>query len=289
MPTATKFTALGKGNGFPFCPQRVDVDGLYFQTLGGVTQFNVGGLGAIEKEAKIEDSRLAAMKLFWMFYSLTTEQSEDGAISEITVDCDNNLSRGVSLPPDRKCPSVHSASLGGSPETFEDHSGVYGVHLALEDAYPNYNNAYARLMFNLDGSRDFINNNESGLTHVTPIVRMYSGGDFIGYGKHTVQPNDLPFLQGEENTGFATFADLSPQGLVIGSYYPTPPPSTPPTPPATTGGHYYGVAHVTISGVPLVCYMESFGYTGDASDMRIDYDGTDYIKIKSIGFYDPAM
>ncbi len=36
MPTATSFNALGRGNGFPFCPTSVDVSGFdHWVTLAG--------------------------------------------------------------------------------------------------------------------------------------------------------------------------------------------------------------------------------------------------------------
>lgn len=62
MPEAEKFTTFGRGNGFPFCTDRVDVDDAFrFLTLGGYSG---------EGTPDIELSRRNAMKLYWNLYSL---------------------------------------------------------------------------------------------------------------------------------------------------------------------------------------------------------------------------
>ena len=69
MPTADSFTALGKGNGFPFCLPAVNVndspDGTpyeYWITLGGTKKG-----GDSPTQAEIDLSLANAMKLFWNY------------------------------------------------------------------------------------------------------------------------------------------------------------------------------------------------------------------------------
>jgi len=68
MPTATSFKALGKGNGFPFCLQTIDVldrgDGNEYDhwvTLGGFKKTDSGS----PTQSQIDTSLQNAMKLFW--------------------------------------------------------------------------------------------------------------------------------------------------------------------------------------------------------------------------------
>ena len=70
MPTATAFTALGAGNGFPTCMDndKVDVSGTSYPrwiTLSGWSNSNTPSSDS-EKKASIAESREHAMKLFWL-------------------------------------------------------------------------------------------------------------------------------------------------------------------------------------------------------------------------------
>jgi len=73
MPTATSFTALGRGNGFPFCLETVDVldrgDGNpydHWVTLGGFKKTS----GGSPTQSQINLSLQNAMKLFWNVYKI---------------------------------------------------------------------------------------------------------------------------------------------------------------------------------------------------------------------------
>ena len=62
MPTATPFTALGAGNGFPFCPVKRNVSVYdYWVTLGGYKKTDTGG----PTQAQVDLSLKNAMQLFW--------------------------------------------------------------------------------------------------------------------------------------------------------------------------------------------------------------------------------
>jgi len=98
MPTATSFTALGKGNGFPSCLAKLDVTdanslgsviyspydqgSINWMTLGGVSSGSAS-------ESEINLSLRNAMKLFYNLHSV--EAGTITATSEIT---DNSLQAG---------------------------------------------------------------------------------------------------------------------------------------------------------------------------------------------------
>ena len=66
MPTADSFTALGRGNGFPFCASKIDVSEYdNWITLGGTAKGNSPTDG--EKTTSLAN----AMKLWWNYYSAT--------------------------------------------------------------------------------------------------------------------------------------------------------------------------------------------------------------------------
>lgn len=74
MPTATPFKALGAGNGFTSCLQKVDVSGYdRWTTLGGVSKES-----PTPTNAKIAKSLDNAMKLYWNLYSLKGTCSVSG-------------------------------------------------------------------------------------------------------------------------------------------------------------------------------------------------------------------
>lgn len=86
MPTATPFTALGAGNGFPFCIAKIDVSSSTdWITLGGTQK------GSSPTQATIDLSLSNAMKLFWNYNGHTVNfQEEGGAINnDVVIDVEN--------------------------------------------------------------------------------------------------------------------------------------------------------------------------------------------------------
>lgn len=143
MPEATPFTALGAGNGFPFCLSKIDVlatgVGLPFSkwtTLSGVSSDNPE-----PTQALIDESLILAMKLFWNTASVTASFS-----TRIESDSDSRTitATPAEVPVERVCVSsigkVNNFSSSTSP-------------------FPDY-----ELNFNF---RPFA---------------MYSGETFLGYG-----------------------------------------------------------------------------------------------------------
>lgn len=103
MPTADTFTALGRGNGFPFCLETTDVtDYDYWTTLSGVNKDNVEGFSPSEIDAKIQESLRLAMKLYWNTNQLLASYSY--FTSTVTNSLEADSLSPPSTPQSRICP-----------------------------------------------------------------------------------------------------------------------------------------------------------------------------------------
>lgn len=151
MPTATSFTALGRGNGFPFCADRVDVSSFdFWVTLGGYAKTSSGNV----TQEQINNSRINAMKLFWNVNSLTVASTlgsagylagGSGYSSTRTFDFDNgdyDFINTQAEPLKRVCRSVVSAEYdldsravdaGGIPQTGIDSGAL--IYIDVEAMY----------------------------------------------------------------------------------------------------------------------------------------------------------
>ncbi len=98
MPTATPFTALGRGNGFPFCLAKIDVTNINSIGSGLLSPYDQGSinwmtLGGVSSgsasQSQINLSLRNAMKLFYNLHSV--QAGTFTATSEIT---DNSLQEG---------------------------------------------------------------------------------------------------------------------------------------------------------------------------------------------------
>lgn len=81
MPTATSFNALGAGNGFTHCLDKVDVSGYEFWTTLGGNQKN----GSVTESGK---GLSQAMKIFWNVNS--ADSSYDHSFSVLNLDVEIN-------------------------------------------------------------------------------------------------------------------------------------------------------------------------------------------------------
>lgn len=151
MPEAEKFTTFGRGNGFPFCTDRVDVDDAFrFLTLGGYSG---------EGTPDIELSRRNAMKLYWNLYSLNGTASASAFTASATVSdvilqvgsggTDYDPSDEAKTPVSRVC-----TGLGGTRNGKDASEFLIDVGADIEIG-------------------DF------------GIRRMFQGGEFIGFGIHS--------------------------------------------------------------------------------------------------------
>jgi hypothetical protein len=107
MPTATPFTALGRGNGFPFCPDKINVsdrgDGQpydYWTTLDG---FNKGSTG-VRSDSDLRDSLIAAMKFYWNLKGMNASASRDDDFNNISSSVENVELDDSDEPYTRVCP-----------------------------------------------------------------------------------------------------------------------------------------------------------------------------------------
>ena len=100
MPEAVKFNALGRGNGFPYCPSETDVtDARYWTSLSGWSKVNEP-VDDAAKAASIEESRKLAMALFWNIYELKGSASLDEYGDSAYVEDTGGL---TTQPKDRVC------------------------------------------------------------------------------------------------------------------------------------------------------------------------------------------
>jgi len=106
MPTATPFKAIGKGNGFPFCLETVDVldrgDGNpydHWVTLGGFKKTDTGS----PTQSQIDTSLQNAMKLFWNAHQITGTASLDSSYNAPTVTNSRNPNTTQLQPSKRVC------------------------------------------------------------------------------------------------------------------------------------------------------------------------------------------
>jgi len=140
-PEATPFAALGRGNGFPFCPFEFDVtDFDHWTTLSGYNKDSTED----PTEDDINNSLIAAMKMFWNWHGMSAEASfnndqynRSGTATDVELD--------TSLEPKtRVCPFDFYA-------TNQDDRA--GVRISNDPLYGGFE-----------------------------IVRMYNDSVFVGYG-----------------------------------------------------------------------------------------------------------
>jgi hypothetical protein len=103
MQTATEFTALGAGNGFPSCQFKWRVDGYdYWTTLSGWSKVNEPASEA-DKKQSIADSLRLAMKWYWNIYKMNlTASISDGSetISMDEINAEDDGKAGYNSPQD---------------------------------------------------------------------------------------------------------------------------------------------------------------------------------------------
>jgi len=117
MPTATSFTALGRGNGFSFCPSKINVSNYArWITLGGTQKGNSA------TNSEIQTSFVNAVKIFWNTNQPdgSPNTSKGGGLGDIIIRTDG--STGDPLEPiNRACRlggAVYSDSGTSGDDTF---------------------------------------------------------------------------------------------------------------------------------------------------------------------------
>lgn len=223
MPTATQFTALGKGNGFPFCVDEVDVSSYAdWVTLGGTRK------GGSPTQGEIDLSLENAMKLFWNYNGHSVEFTPN--VNEVDIDVEN---------------------------------GDYNLKLPTGN---DWNSPLSRVC--LDDGWLVRNNNTSAretTIDLRGLSRMYSGGNFVGYG-----------------ISFAFFSLLSGYAFRFSSFYSA---ATLPTVPNIA------VKSTTLNGIPFlgIAVASISSYTASISGQTATFSRsgstTREIEYKAFDFY----
>ncbi len=122
MAETAKFTALGMGNGFPFClfayPTTYDISiGSLpqFTTFAGITDQNYTSFTASEIELKAKESYAKLVELFWNYEGITATSTED---SETGIDFGSE-------PKDRVCETGVLDNEGDWMEVSTDYIKFY--------------------------------------------------------------------------------------------------------------------------------------------------------------------
>jgi hypothetical protein len=201
MPTATSFTALGRGNGFPLCLEKVDVSGYdRWTTLGGVSKESPS-----PTDAKISTSLVNAMKLYWNLYSVKGTCSVSGtdfdgvtissSVDEVVADFEDSDAVKHSKPNERIC--------------FPEAPGTEDFELDFKSSLGGLFQADAQLVI--------------GITF--EVMRFYNGAttdenNFIGYGLESFfgDPDRSDAASGNDNfMNFTASARYTDEDDVIGN------------------------------------------------------------------------
>jgi hypothetical protein len=171
MPTATSFTALGAGNGFPFCVPKNDVSGYdNWITLGGTAK------GSAPTDSEIALSLTNAMELWWNYYSATGSFSASFSVSS------NNQNASGSVTHTNKEVII---KRDGEADALEP------VNRSCKGTHPSYTLRRDSLSTQFS-DEDSISNYFAGGSIVAGntfqfIRKMYNGptsdeSNFVGYG-----------------------------------------------------------------------------------------------------------
>lgn len=198
MPTADSFTALGRGNGFPFCPTNVDVSGFdHWVTLAGYSKTNADA-GSSVTETQIKTSLERCMELYWntelVKTSVDAEASNSFFSEEInTQDFEHKIMKTASValePRERVCyTNLTGLSINENVPgdgTFPECSAI--IHFKLEPVRM-YNGAITDI------------NNFIGFGFNTLIDGLCAAGHSGGRNIASVESDVSSYLDGTTESG----------------------------------------------------------------------------------------
>ena len=111
MPTATEFTALGAGNGFPFCPLSYDLKPeIDNGDIDKWTTFSGHQLTTAPTQQSIDESFINAMKLYWNISGVDFDGSSNYPSGSTTANGINALNE----PNGRVCTAENEQEIYGS-------------------------------------------------------------------------------------------------------------------------------------------------------------------------------
>ncbi len=179
MPTATPFKAIGKGNGFPFCLETVNVldrgDGNAYDhwvTLGGFKKTDTGS----PTQSQIDISLQKAMALFWNAHQITGTASLDSSYNTASVTNSRNPNTTQLQPSQRICLS----------------SGFYDNNIKYSSTEDEFNEMYF---------------------FVIPVL-LKSGNNFLGYGvKNKISASAVTFADEFASVEIGSIASARLDGI----------------------------------------------------------------------------
>ena len=201
MPTATSFTALGRGNGFPFCVPKVDLtSGITSSTDGSVGPADfwvtLGGVSSgTASQAQIDLSLNNAMKLYWNQYSIKAGNLSASSSGESSF----ALSRSSEIEEDDKEVIYKKTTSGGQSnyvpiERVCDNPEIQSRSMFFSDRHEDETgDGVSRLNFSSVSI-----NGRFGVGFGDSICRMYNGStddesNFVGYGVNNFGGNSIFF------------------------------------------------------------------------------------------------
>lgn len=202
MPTATSFAALGRGNGFPFCPTSVDVSGFdHWVTLAGYSKTNADA-GSNVTETQIKTSLTRCVNLYWntelVKTSIDAEASDSSSTAQInTQDFEHKIMKTASValePRERVCyTNLTGLSLNQTTSSgFPQCNAI--IHFKLEPARM-YNGAITDI------------NNFVGFGFSDLIDGFCSAGHSGGVNVASVQSDISSYLNGTTESGTSSEGD----------------------------------------------------------------------------------
>jgi hypothetical protein len=254
MPTATPFTALGGGNGFSRCIDKVNVSSYpLWTTLSGVNQSSPSA-----SDSDIAESRRLAMKLFWNSYHVGGKA--------------NNPDFSLDFP----------MTIGGSNQTTQAVKIVGGLGSSFDPRDRSCYRFISCFQSKIDPAP--FNNDLFSAGFYTQPVALYNGstGDasnLVGYsikGRTARWSNESGFASVElyDSSTFTVY------GSVHVGYYSTSSSSFPPN---------VERAYTTMSGgsdtFNFVCIAFSSSGTVSASNRTSDANGFYEMSLTDLNFY----
>lgn len=249
MPTATPFTALGRGNGFPFCPTKVDVSNFdYWITLGGFKKTD----GGSPTQAQIDLSLSNAAKIYWNIYGVTGEATS--SLASVTfVNMDEAESSTVSFA---KTPS---------PSDTEEREPIDRA------CWTSWGLVKRGVAADIAEGLGFDGGITESLGVGGGIVRMYDGTtaneeNFVGYGASSLASatEEDPIVVLYSHVYVSSYEDVFGFFSAEGAY-------------------------TTLSGIPVACVVDGPSESGlDAANLTSTYtvgSQTYTVRIDSLDFY----
>lgn len=252
MPTANSFTALGRGNGFPFCLTKRDVTALndqwHWTTLSGVNADNYTSYSGSSLQEKVDQSLAHAMKLYWTRYKAT------GFSASTTGDLDYRSS--INQPTSGQ---QYSWDESLSAFTDDDASSIRQPSARSCEGYP-YDGLSKVYTPETDYSADFSevgHRLEAGMLPPT-ISAFYDGDTLLGYGLERNQDSDavesgFGAMYSISRDTFEGIGDEARAIVSVGNLLYDDSPSH-----QDSWGHERSFEYVTISGMHFVEFKEGY-------------------------------